>query len=98
MGRIGIVDPIGDVSVVSCRSGKAKSLGIPVPRIDRTPADRAFFGFESEMRRRLIVPDIATRFVAKILCLDERSFVASCDAVAAKDVVAGQLIGLRGLA
>ena len=59
-----------------------------MPRIDRPTADRAFFGFESEMRRRLVVPDIASGLVAEIFGLDQRSFVATLDAVAAKNVIA----------
>ena len=37
-------------------------------------------------------------FVAEILRLDQRRLVAARDAVAAEDVVAGDLVGLRRLA
>src|SRR5471032_3059311 len=59
---------------------------------------RAGFGFETKMRRREIVPDIAPGFVAQIFGLDQRRLVAARDAVTTENVVALDRVRLVVLA
>jgi len=63
--------------------------GVPGPGA-RAPG--AMRGLKAEMRRRVIVPDASRSLVAEVLGLDKRRLVAARDAVAAEDVIAGDLV------
>ena len=58
---IGVVDAVAHIARVARRGGEAEGLGVPVPGVDGPVADLAGLGLETEMRRRVIVPDVARR-------------------------------------
>ena len=76
---IGVGNDIAKIIVIASGGGDGKSFRVPVVCVVR-----AFF--ETEMRRRVIVPKPARGLVAEILRLNQRRAVAALDAVGAEHI------------
>ncbi|MEJ2649438.1 MAG: hypothetical protein P8016_13645, partial [Sedimentisphaerales bacterium] len=92
MSRISVVNPVAHIARVTRCSSQAERFRVPMICVDGTAAYHAALRLEAKMRRRVIVPDIATGFIPKVLGLNEQRPVTSRDTIAAEDIIIGDTV------